>query len=317
MSDRICVIGGNRYFGRLLVERALAAGHQVTVVNRGSSPLPVPAGAEHLVADRDDEAALTAAFGGRVFDVVVDQVCYTPLQAAVAARVLGGRTRRYVMTSTIEVYNPAGAGPATLPVGTPVPEAAVDPGAWRVTPDRPWSDANYRDAHYGEGKRQAEAVLHRAGGFAFASVRTAHVLGGGAQEWTGRLAHYVERVARGREVAVHADPLPSVFVHHEEMADLLLWAATATGFTGPLNACSDGLLDARGLCEVIAARTGRRPVYRTVPRGGPASPFSFDHHYAMDNARAKSLGVTFTRTLDWLPGAVDETLAASVTATTA
>lgn len=322
--QRICVIGGSRYFGKLLVDRLLAAGHRVTVINRGSS-VP-PAGAEHLIVDRDDEIALAAMLGARVFDVVVDQVCYTPVQAAIAARVFGSRTRRYVMTSTIEVYDPASASlPDVPPAGTPVPEEAVDLAGWPVDPDLPWQEDAYLDAHYGEGKRQAEAVLSRARGFVFASVRSAHVLGGGAQEFTGRLAHYVGRVARGEAIAVHERVLPSVFIHHEELAELLVWAAGAD-FSGPVNACSDGLLDVYGLTGVVAARVGREPVHRVVtgePGGGTgagagpetagaaaASPFSFDRHYAMDNARAKALGFTFSRTEDWLPGAVDEAIGA-------
>ncbi|MFD9543192.1 NAD-dependent epimerase/dehydratase family protein [Streptomyces sp. NPDC060022] len=309
--QRICVIGGSRYFGKLLVEGAHAAGHQVTVINRGST-LP-PAGVEHLVVDRDDEGALDAALGTRTFDVVVDQVCYTPVQAASAARVFTGRTRRYVMTSTIEVYDPATAALPAVPAGTPVPEENVDPRAWLVDMDLPWHDEAYLEAHYAEGKRQAEAVLARDGSFAFASVRSAHVLGGGAQEFTGRLAHYTERIRRGEEIAVHAKSLPTVFIHYQELAGLLLWAATAADFTGPVNACSDGMLDVRELTAVVAAQTGREPVYRTAAAGGTASPFSFDRHYAMSNTRAKRLGFTFSRIADWLPGAVAETVSASAT----
>ncbi|RKE17761.1 NAD-dependent epimerase/dehydratase family protein [Streptomyces sp. TLI_171] len=307
----ICVIGGSRYFGKLLVRRLQAAGHRVTVLNRGSTA--PPAGVEHLVADRDDAVALAAALGDRTFDVVVDQVCYTPVQAATAARVFAGRTLRYVMTSTIEVYDPATADLAAGSFGTPVPEQRVDPAGWPVAMELPWQDAEFVEAQYAEGKRQAEAVLTRAGGFAFAAVRSAHVLGGGAAEFTGRLAHYVERVARGEEIAVHAEPLPTVFIHHEELADLLQWAATGTDFTGPLNACSDGPLDARALTATVAARLGRRPRYRTVAPGETASPFSFDRPYAMDNTRAKQLGFVFSHTTDWLPAAVAETLAPGVT----
>ncbi|TQF06251.1 NAD-dependent epimerase/dehydratase family protein [Kitasatospora acidiphila] len=302
----ICVIGGSRYFGKLLVKRLQAAGHQVTVINRGSAP--PPAGVEHLVVDRDDEAALMAALGSRSFDVVVDQVCYTPVQAAIAARAFAGRTRRYVMTSTIEVYDPASAALPALPPGAPVPEELVDPADWLVAADLPWHDEAYLEAHYAEGKRQAEAVLTRAGGFEFASVRSAHVLGGGPQEFTGRLAHYAERIARGEEIAVHAKALPTVFIHYEELAELLRWAATATDFTGPLNACSHGPLDVHGLAAIIAAQVGRAPVVRTVQAGEEASPFSFDRHYAMSNARATELGFSFSRTTDWLPGAVAEAL---------
>ncbi|MFJ1969145.1 NAD-dependent epimerase/dehydratase family protein [Streptomyces sp. NPDC087903] len=303
--EKICVIGGNRYFGKLLVKRLRAADHQVTVINRGST-LP-PAGVEHLVVDRNDEAALMAALGSCAFDVVVDQVCYTPVQAAVAARAFAGRTRRYVMTSTIEVYDPATAALPAVPPGTPVPEEIVDPAGWLVAMDLPWHDDAYVEAHYAEGKRQAEAVFARAGSFEFASVRSAHVLGGGAQEFTGRLAQYTGRITRGEEITVHAKALPTVFIRYEELADLLLWA-TRADFTGPVNACSDGPLDVRDLAAVIATQAGREPVYRTVQAGEEASAFSFDRHYAMSNARAKELGFAFSHTADWLPGAIAEAL---------
>ncbi|MCF2536221.1 NAD-dependent epimerase/dehydratase family protein [Streptomyces sp. FB2] len=306
---RVCVIGGSRYFGKLLVQRLKAAGHRVTVLNRGSST--PPDGVEHLVADRDDERALTSALASRSFDVVIDQVCYTPVQAAIAVRAFRNRTDRYVMTSTIEVYDPdTTAAISPLPPGEPVPEDAVDPASWPVDTDLPWHDAAYLEGHYAEGKRQAEAVFTRQGSFAFAAVRSAHVLGGGARDFTGRLDHYIQHITEGKPLAVHPTVLPTVFVHDEELADLLLWAATAADFTGPLNACSDGLIDVRALCDVIAARTGRRPTYRVAVAGEEASPFSFDRHYAMSNARARRLGFAFSRTADWLPGVVAEALAA-------
>ncbi|MFG2636756.1 NAD-dependent epimerase/dehydratase family protein [Streptomyces sp. NPDC048362] len=304
--QKICVIGGSRYFGKLLPGRLQAAGHQVTVINRGSTPPPV--GVEHLVVDRNDEAALTAALDARTFDVVVDQICYTPVQAAIAVRAFAGRTRRYVMTSTIEVYDPATAALPAVPAGSPVPEESVDPATWQVAMDLPWHDDAYLEAHYAEGKRQAEAVFAHSGSFAFTTVRSAHVLGGGAQEFSGRLAHYAGRITRGEEITVHEKALPTVFIHYEELAELLLWAAVAD-FTGPVNACSDGPLDVHGLAEIVATQAGREAVYRTVPAGEEASPFSFDRHYAMSNARAKALGFAFSRTADWLPGAVAEALA--------
>ncbi|WTB80287.1 NAD-dependent epimerase/dehydratase family protein [Streptomyces cellulosae] len=309
--QRVCVIGGSRYFGKLLVQRLRAEGHRVTVLNRGSSS--PPDGVEHLVVDRDDERALTEALASRSFDVVVDQVCYTPVQAAIAVRAFEGRTQRYVMTSTIEVYDPLTAALPAFPPGAPVPEEAVDPASWQVDMDASWHDAAYLEAHYAEGKRQAEAVLTRHAAFAFASVRSAHVLGGGAQDFTGRLAHYVEHIAQGKPLAVHPTVLPTVFVHAEELAGLLQWAATASDFTGPLNACSDDPVDVRQLCSVIAAQAGQEPIYRVTRPGEDASPFSFDRHYAMSNFRAGSLGFTFSRAADWLPGVVTEALAAAPT----
>uniref|UniRef100_A0AAU2JKD8 NAD-dependent epimerase/dehydratase family protein n=1 Tax=Streptomyces sp. NBC_00049 TaxID=2903617 RepID=A0AAU2JKD8_9ACTN len=305
--NRILVVGGSRYFGKTLVTRLRDAGDEVTVLNRGSSA--PPPGVGHLVADRDDEARLRAALGPRTFDVVIDQVCYAPLQAAVARRVFAGRTGRYVMTSTMEVYDPATL-PAPAPA-VPVAEGYADPLRLPSAAGLPWHDPDRVErvlgpAHaYAEGKRQAEAVFLREPAFPYVSVRTAHVLGGGRQDFTGRLAHYVERIGAGIPVEVHEAPYATSFIHHLEIADFLHWAARQT-FTGPVNAASHGAPDVTALCEAVADRLGRRPRYRVVGKGATASPFSFDRGYAMDNGRAAALGYGFGRVGDWLPGAITE-----------
>ncbi|MFC4112914.1 NAD-dependent epimerase/dehydratase family protein [Nonomuraea zeae] len=311
---QICVIGGNRYFGRHLIHLLQEAGNRVTVINRGSAP--PPPGTDHVVADREDEKALTRALGGRAFDAVVDQVCYTPVHAAVARRAFTGRTARYVMTSTMEVYDPAAFPAPPPPAAVPVSEDAVDPASYPVRWDLPWrsSEALTRllgeATSYAEGKRQAEAVFSHDPAFPFVSVRSAHVLGGGARDFTERLRHYVERVTVGLPVAVHRDPARTSFIHHEEIAALLHWAATRAVFTGPVNAASHGALTVTDLCEVIATTTASpAPAYRIVPGGEPASPFSFDRPYAMSNARATALGFPLTKVTDWLPQAVAETIA--------
>ncbi|MFD6225618.1 NAD-dependent epimerase/dehydratase family protein [Streptomyces sp. NPDC060232] len=307
---RILVIGGSRYFGKSLVTRMRDAGDEVTVLNRGSSP-PPPAGVGRLLADRDDETGLRQALGRRDFDVVVDQVCYTPLQAAVARRVFTARTGRYVMTSTMEVYDPATLAVGSAPHTVPVTEEALDPARPPLAPPLPHRQGPgpaHSDAYaYAEGKRRAEAVFLREPPFPYVCVRTAHVLGGGRAEFTGRLAHYVERIGAGQPVDVHQAPYGTSFIHHLEMADFLDWTSRQT-FTGPVNAASHGAPDVLALCAVVAERLGRRPRYRVVEAGADASPFSFDRAYAMDNGRAEALGFAFGRVSDWLPGAVDETV---------
>ncbi|WET80409.1 NAD-dependent epimerase/dehydratase family protein [Amycolatopsis sp. QT-25] len=279
---KVLVLGGSRYFGREVVERLRDRGLDVTVLNRGSTP--APSGVAHLIADRDDEAALKAALGSRSFDVVLDQVCYTPVQAAIARRVL--RAGRYVMTSTIEVYDQVRAE-------TPMTEALIS----RSTPDfgLPWHDEDFLEAHYGEGKRQAETVF-AVGDTPFASVRVAHVLGG--DDFTGRLRHYVERLDAGDAVAIHAEPRPSTFVHAREIAAFLAWAVIAD-FTGPVNAGSRGELSVVDIARAISGE----PRFRTVERD--ASPFSFDRYAVLDTSRAAGLGFSFSTSTDWLSEAVE------------
>ncbi|MFH9348972.1 NAD-dependent epimerase/dehydratase family protein [Kitasatospora sp. NPDC017646] len=291
----VCVIGGSRYFGRRAVEELRDAGASVTVVNRGSTP--APHGVTHLRADRDDEAALRAALADRHFDAVIDQVCYTPVQAAVAARVFADRTPRYVLTSTVEVYAHLGR-----PDGPPLAEQALDLSAEPVDLRLPWSDRQFLAGHYAEGKRQAEALLTRQAPFDLVTVRTAHVLGGA--DFTGRLAHYVERIGRGLPVAVHAAPQRASFVHEAEIAHFLAWTATAD-FTGPVNAASQGSMDVRELCAAVGRVTGTEP-RMTAGGGERPSPFSFDRCYAMDTGRSARLGFRSSAVTDWLPRAIKE-----------
>ncbi|MEV7374266.1 NAD-dependent epimerase/dehydratase family protein [Streptomyces sp. NPDC090301] len=322
MKD-VLVIGGNRYFGKRLIALLRESGHRVTILNRGSSA--APDGIEQLVADRDDEAALESVLAGRSFDVVVDQVCYTPRQAEIARRVFAARTRRYVMTSTVEVY-------AYEDSASPVAEDALDLRTVTVDTGAAWEDPEFREAHYGEGKRQAEAVFAGAGAgaaagegagadvrgevgaaadgggppFAWASVRVAHVLGG-ADDFTGRIDHYARRIRAGEPIAVPVVNHPATYVYVEEIAAFLAWAAVGADFTGPVNAHSHGPLTTAAICAEIERRVGGRTVFREV-EVGEISPFSFSRSYGMDNSRAVGLGYSFSHSSAWLADAVAETV---------
>ncbi|MCX5393279.1 NAD-dependent epimerase/dehydratase family protein [Streptomyces sp. NBC_00094] len=292
----ILVIGGNRYFGKRLIALLRDSGHRITILNRGSSA--APGGMEHLVADRDDESALESVLAGRSFDVVVDQVCYTPRQAEIARRVFATRTRRYVMTSTVEVYGYEDSV-------TPVAESVLDLAAVTVDTGPAWDDPEFREEHYGEGKRQAEAVFAAGSPFAWASVRVAHVLGGD-DDFTGRLDHYVQRVRAGEPIAVPVVNRPATYVYVEEIAAFLAWTVEAE-FTGPVNAHSHGPLTTADICAEVEKQVGGRTVFREV-EVGEVSPFSFARSYGMDNSRATALGYSFSHSAEWLSRAVSETV---------
>lgn len=300
-TRKTLVIGGNRYVGKRLIGRLLAAGDDVTVLNRGSSP--PPPGARHLVADRDDEEALTAALGDRVFDVVVDQVCYTPRQAATARRVFTGRTRRYVMTSTVEVYEYEDSI-------APVRETDVDPLDVSVDLELPWDEPEFLASHYGEGKRQAEAVFASDPAFPWTAVRVAHVLGG-QDDFTGRLAHYADRIRVGDPITVPFPNHPATYIHVDEAADFLFWAA-GEEFTGPVNAASHQPLTTEELCDAVVAHFPEgKAVFQEV-EVGEVSPFSFRRSYPMANSRAVRLGYVFGNARQWLGAAVAQTLGKDV-----
>ena len=51
---RVLVMGGTQFNGRALVHELVAAGHDVTICNRGRTESDVPEEVARLVADRTD-----------------------------------------------------------------------------------------------------------------------------------------------------------------------------------------------------------------------------------------------------------------------
>lgn len=294
MPKNILVIGGTRYFGKLLVQRLLRAGHRVTIATRGYAPDPFGDRIARVRVDRRNEHAMHNAFRGAAFDVVFDQMCYSPLDAAISVRVFAGKVGRYVMTSTIDAYRALPARSAACR------EHELPVLAQRIDTAYPWHDPARAIESYVSGKVQAEAYLERDASLPLATVRLAHVLGG-PEDFTGRLAHYVDLV-RARATLHYANPAAKVsFMEAQEAADFLLWTGMQA-FRGPVNAACDGALSSFDLHARVAAVLDETPrALRVAPAApGVLSPFDFPTPLALDTSRAKALGYRFGHTDDWL-----------------
>lgn len=108
---RVLILGGTQFVGRHMVETLLAAGHLVSILNRGKSPDDLPAHVERLRGDRDDGAPGLQALAGRSWDVCVDVSGYTPRQVRPSAERLRANVNRYVFVSAVSVYGDPDAGP--------------------------------------------------------------------------------------------------------------------------------------------------------------------------------------------------------------
>ncbi|MEJ5999073.1 NAD-dependent epimerase/dehydratase family protein [Paucibacter soli] len=287
MTQYVLVIGGTRYFGIRLVEALLAAGHRVTLANRGQTPDTFGSRVQRLRVDRRDAAAMAACFAERPgFDLVYDQMCYSAADAAIAAQVFGGRVGRYLMTSTIEVYGGLhGRDPA------PYAEDALD------LTDELGSAA----AEYGQAKLQAEAQLYRAGSLPAASLRLAHVLGG-PEDFTQRLASHVRAVLAAEPLRHAAAAGQSSFIDVAGVGDFMLWAGQQS-FLGPVNVASEGGLSAPELRARIGLRLGLPAPCQAQAQPGAAS-FDYAAPHRMSLARARRLGWEFRPLHAWLDGLI-------------
>lgn len=297
MHKNILVIGGTRYFGKLLVQRLVNAGHRVTIATRGQAPDPFGSRIERIRVDRRNEAAMLTAFAGvKGYDVVYDQMCYSPLDAATAVRVFAGKAKRYIMASTIDVYRGL--------MGqhdTPFAETDLNVLAQPIDTQYPWHDPKLATQSYVMGKVQAEAYLCRDGSLPLVTVRIGHVLAG-AEDFTGRLAHYVDLVRANAPLRYANAAAASSFLSAQAISDFLVWAG-AQDFEGPVNAACDGALSAFDIYHrvgmVLDAPANALPVSQ-VTQAGELSPFDYSFPFMMDTSRAAGLGYRFGHNDEWL-----------------
>src|SRR5262249_36722975 len=99
----VLVVGGTLFMGHELVFRLLAAGHRVTLLNRGTHEAAFRGRVERLLADRTT-ADFADRLKGRSFDAAVDFAAFTGEDARGVLEVLGGRVSHYVAISTGQVY---------------------------------------------------------------------------------------------------------------------------------------------------------------------------------------------------------------------
>ena len=101
---KVLVLGGTGVISREIVGQLAAAGHTVTVFNRGSRTLPIAKGIEVLRGDRSDRAQFEADMRKTRYDVVIDMICFNADDAASTLRAFAGNAGQIIVTSSIAAY---------------------------------------------------------------------------------------------------------------------------------------------------------------------------------------------------------------------
>ena len=247
---KVLVTGGAGYFGTTLVERALARGDNVRVLDV-NEPVPRP-GVEVVVADVRDADAVRAACDG--VDIVLNNVAQVPLakdrdlfwsvnvggtaSVLVAARDAG--VGKVVHTSSSAVFG--------IPDRNPVDETA---------PARPLEA-------YGRAKAAAESLCREAadGGLDVSIVRPRTILGHGR---LGIMAVLFELVEAGAPVFVMGSGDNRYqLVHADDLADAVLRASVRVGpSTYNVGASEFGTM--RETLDALCSHAGTGSRVRSVP----------------------------------------------------
>lgn len=281
----ILVLGGTGFLGTRLVNALLENGHRVSIAVRGTTRDAFGNRVRRIRTDRTDQRSMAAALRGTSYDVVYDNLAYG---AGDISTVLDAVScGLYVMASSAAVYTP---GPGLR---------EEDFRAEMYSPSRP----GRKNISYAEGKRAAESVLARE----YASRKTLAVrfpVIMGPEDNTRRLPFYAEHLLAERPMMIDNPDSQMSFIHVEEAARLLAFAAE-NRVKGTLNAASEGTVSLREMLAYMETRTGKTPV---LHEKGDAAPYNGIGAYSLCLNRAEKSGFRFSHVRDWMSGLLDSAL---------
>ncbi|OWA26096.1 NAD-dependent epimerase/dehydratase family protein [Streptomyces sp. CS057] len=189
---RLLVLGGTGFVSGAVAAEAVARGHDVTCVARGTGGGP-PAGAQLVRADRNAPDGL-APLRGLTFDAVVETATLSLPWVERALRDV--RADHWTFISSISVYAD------TYTRGQTARTARLRPALPDVGPYDPVHDPEPSQAVYGGVKLACEQAVREATSDTAFVVRPGLIVGPGDD--VGPFGYWPLRMARGRATAVPA-----------------------------------------------------------------------------------------------------------------
>lgn len=305
----VLIIGGTRQIGHYLTETLLAAGHRVTLLNRGVTRDDLPDTLPRLRVDRTDPMQLRRALSGRTFDVVIDNVLYKRPEAETITELLNGSVGHYITLSTGQVYL------VRENLSRPFSE---DDFEGPTLPAPAFGTYDYEEWLYGMDKRECEAVLmeaHAKRGFPATILRLPMVIS--PRDQYLRLYSYVLRLKDGGPILV--PETPDYPLRHIYALDVVRAITSlmndGAGKGRAFNISQDETLTIDQFLGLLGKTLNVEPTIVRIPRETlfangflpDCSPFSDVWMSELDNTRSKTeLGMTYTPVETYLAHVVEQ-----------
>ena len=284
---KVLVIGGNRFFGRHLVNELLSENFDVTILNRGKLSANIDQKVKRIVVDRKNAAALKSAIGSKSWDIIYDQVCYSAQEARDACQIFESKTKRYVVTSSESVYDD----------GLSQPESNFCPNDYAFTEETS-PEVNYQAA-----KRQMEKIFTKDAQFDLSIVRPSLVVGN--DDYTRRLHWHVERIKKQLPIYFPALNIHSDFIRSDH-AGRALKIIGLSKQTGTINCTSPGSIQLSHLISMCENAVENKAILATTKDNQNHSPYGGNADKTMDTRLLQSLGFKAPPSAEWMPSLIRE-----------
>jgi 2'-hydroxyisoflavone reductase len=231
-KKRILMLGGTSFLGPAVVTTALAAGHEVTLWNRGKTNPELFPEVEKLKGQRrrprpdkpNDPPQDLTALVGRKWDAVVDTSAYFTGEVEDVCKVLAGNVAQYVFISSLSVYKTLEVDATPVDEASPLCECA----------DKYTTELGANFENYGALKRYGEDAAAAAFPGGATLVRPGYIVGPG--DHSDRFSYWPARFVRGGECLAPGDPDNELqFIDVRDLGEWIVHAIEA-GVVGPFNA---------------------------------------------------------------------------------
>lgn len=219
------------------------SGCDITVISRGNKEVPYKNQIEHIIADVNDKKACSLALENRYFDVVIDDIAYSPQSVINVLSNL--KTKRYIQISTMGVYK--------LPQKL-AKETEFSPFTYHI-------EESGND--YGERKRMAEAVAYQM--FPECNpvvIRPGYVTNpeNPLHRLNVRLWEVVYWIKKGIPINPGYNEMPCTFTNVFDEAGAIL-KLMEDGYEKPLNIACEKIITVSEILAYIERRCGIKAIY--------------------------------------------------------
>ena len=196
----VLILGGTEFLGWHMAHAYAAAGHRVTLFNRGRRRARTPPEIKVLIGDRrGDLAELT----GRTWDVAVDTSGYLPRIVRNAAAALRRWVGSYVFVSTISAFPTPNAQTREDSETCALTDEQEADAELVEPPARSVAGGGYGEA-YGALKARCEAIVQGLVPYRSVILRPGFIIG--PEDYSARFSYWIERALRGGEAVAPGRP---------------------------------------------------------------------------------------------------------------
>ena len=285
---KILILGGTRFVGKLLVNRLLENGYDVTLLTRGNTKDIFENRVKKLYVSRSDKIAMKRCLDKKEFDIVYDNICFNAKDAKITCEIFNKtKIKKYIFISSMYVYNEQ---------KEPLIESDFNPYSYSI-------GFNIRSIFdYAEGKRLAERYFARWANFDTLFVRFPIIMA--RDDYTKRFENCILNILKNKPIYISYPQGKMNYISSYDAANFLYWLKDID-IVGAINAASKESFSANELINEFSKVLDKKAIIQRSDHADKLSPYYRKANMVIDTTKAENLGYKFSSFYTWFANEVN------------